>query len=126
MTIMDSHPAHPAHPADKSQVLGGASGCTETPAGSRDVDEALERLTERHYQAVLPAILVVLLALFEWFRWWYPSPGEPLIFTLFALVAIGYAGWHLLAFRRARRSLLAARKKEWQMGQALERLRDQA
>ncbi len=110
---------------DRALLHGSTEGRPAVPAVGRSVDEELERLQERHYQAVVPTILVVLLALFEWFRWWYPSQGEPLIFSLFALVAAGYTGWHLLASRRTLRSLRLARDEEWRMGLVLARLREQ-
>lgn len=115
---------NPSSP-EQSPARRSAEGSLAVPAVGAGVDEELERLQERQYQAVVPTILVVLLALFEWFRWWYPSQGEPLIFTLFALVAVGYTGWHLLASRRTYRSLWMARDGEWRMGRALERLREQ-
>jgi hypothetical protein len=72
----------------------------------------------------LLAVLVVLLAGFEWWRHFSATPPQPWLFTIIAVVAAGYSAWQIYRAWPKVRALRLAREGEKAVGQYLERLRE--
>jgi hypothetical protein len=95
-----------------------------SPAPSQSLDEALQKIVERDaWEAVVPAALLTMIAVWEWARWLSPMPGPELL-TAIALAAIG---WASIKVRRARTTVERLKQgldSEREVADALGQLRD--
>ena len=71
------------------------------------------------------ALLFVLLAGFEWYRYFSKTPPHPVMFSACAAAAIALATWRIIRWRPKMRQLRQAIEGEKAVGQFLERLREQ-
>lgn len=87
------------------------------------LDEEIQRVIRRDgYEAMLPAGLLAMLAVWEWLRWYVPTP-RPGLMSLVALVAIGWAALKLHRARATVRRLQLGRNGERAVADVLEQLR---
>lgn len=64
----------------------------------QSLDEEIHRLVDdKLMMSLLPAFAFLIAALLEWLRWWQQSKPNPLLYTLCALVATGYAAYPQLS-----------------------------
>lgn len=90
----------------------------------QSLDEEIHRLVDdKLTMSLLPAFAFSFAALLEWLRWWQQTKPNPLLYTLCALVAMGYAAYQFFKIRRQVRRLKLARDGERAVGQYLETLR---
>jgi hypothetical protein len=75
------------------------------------------------YEAVVPAALLTLIAVWEWIRWLSPMPGPELL-TAIALAAIGWASVKVRRARATIEQLKLGLDREREVADALEQLRD--
>lgn len=68
--------------------------------------------------------LVMALAAYEWFRWWWSIPPTPLLMTLLAVGVGVWAIWRIARARRKLRNLRQGRDGERAVAELLERLRE--
>ena len=73
----------------------------------------------------LLAVFLLVLAGWEWSRYFRPMQPNPLLVSAFALAALGFAGWRLYRLRPRMRALRQGIDGEKAVGQFLERLREQ-
>lgn len=73
---------------------------------------------------MLMATMLVFLAGYEWWRYFFPSPAKPYLFTLMAAAGIGYAAFLIVREKPRLDALRQARDGEKVVGQFLERLRE--
>ncbi|MDB5958054.1 nuclease-related domain-containing protein [Ramlibacter sp.] len=76
-------------------------------------------------QPFMLAIFVVVLAALEWWRFYTGAKPNPVVYTVAALVMVGYAGIRLCRALPKLRSLRQGLEGERAVGQFLERLREQ-
>jgi hypothetical protein len=81
-------------------------------------------LYDKFLAPVLMATMLVLLAGFEWWRYFFPSPATPYCFTFMAAVGIGYAAFLIMRAKPQLNALTQARDGEKVVGQFLDRLRE--
>ena len=94
-----------------------------TPGQS--VEEAKAKLIEDAFETpALLAMCMLMLAFFEWFRVIFSLPPKPVLFTIVAAVAVGFAVWRWFRVRRQTRALRQAIEGEKVVGQFLESLRE--
>lgn len=74
--------------------------------------------------AFLLAAMAIILAAMEWVHEVMGSPPQPVLFTLMAAIAIGYAAWVMLRLRPKTRALRLGIEGEKTVGQLLDRLRE--
>lgn len=90
----------------------------------QSLDDEIHRLVDdKLTMSLLPAFAFLFAALLEWLRWWQQTKPNPLLYTLCALVATGYAAYQFFRIRRQVRQLKLARDGERAVGQYLETLR---
>ena len=91
----------------------------------QSVQEELDRLLgdELVDYALVPIFLLVV-ALYEWTRWWLEAPPQPVPMTVAALLALAYCVPKTLQIRRRARLLKQGRDGEKVVGEYLERLRE--
>jgi hypothetical protein len=70
------------------------------------------------------SMLLSVLALVEWLRWWHDSPPHPLGMTLLAVLVWLVCGYRLAQVRRQITALKQGRDGEKAVGQYLEKLRE--
>jgi hypothetical protein len=70
-------------------------------------------------------ITVVFFAMYEWWRWYFQTPPQPLSVTAAALLAVGYSMYKFTTIRKRFRNLRLGLQGEKAVGQYLERLRGQ-
>jgi hypothetical protein len=70
------------------------------------------------------ALMLVMIAALEWWRYFHQAPPSPVLFTAFALFAAGYTALQFWRLRPRLRQLRLAAEGEKAVGQYLERLRE--
>lgn len=73
----------------------------------------------------LLAVYFLVLAGWEWFRYFRPMQLHPILVSAFALATLRFAGWRLHRLRPRMRALRQGIEGEKAVGQFLERLREQ-
>jgi hypothetical protein len=71
------------------------------------------------------ALMLILLAFLEWVRYYRPAEPNPFLFTVIALVGVGYCVYQTSRVLPKSRQLRLAMEGEKAVGQYLERLREQ-
>jgi hypothetical protein len=91
----------------------------------QSIQEKLDKLLGEKLEPYLliPAFLIVL-AFYEWIRWWQKAPPYPILTTIAALGALAYCVPKVLKIRRRARLLKQGRDGEKVVGEYLERLRE--
>jgi hypothetical protein len=91
----------------------------------QSLDEEIRRLNEDFlsYWGSVVALLVVL-AIYEWIKWYRSEPPHPIFATVIAVIAIFAVAWKFFRFRAQIRSLIIGREGERFVGQYLEELRE--
>ena len=74
---------------------------------------------------LLAPLLLVSLAIGEWWRWYLKSPPNPIAPTILAIILVGYCIPKFFKLRKRRRDFELGRDGERIVGQALEHLRQQ-
>lgn len=72
---------------------------------------------------VLFALFIVVFAALEWFRYFRPYAPSPLLYSIVAVIAAGFAAYRSYQFWPRLRALKLARDGETEVGQNLESLR---
>ena len=90
----------------------------------QSMDERITHHQEKLADLVVPTFCLVVLAVFEWWRWWFPVPPMPLPFTAIALIAVLYAFPRVMRHRAGMKTDRQGRDGERYVGQMLEQLRD--
>ncbi len=73
---------------------------------------------------LVAAGVAVILAVFEWLRWYNESPTNPLAFTILVVIVVGTAIYKTVVARRRFHALKQGRDGERAVGQYLEGLRE--
>lgn len=94
----------------------------------RNAGQSLEQEYERVISEtletpLLTALMLVLLAALEWWRYYTDAKPSPVLFTGVAVVATGFVAWKIVKARPKLRSLKQGIEGEKAVGQFLERLR---
>ena len=94
------------------------------PAPGPSLDEALRTIVQRDaHEAMVPAALLTLIAVWEWIRWLSPMPGPELL-TAIALAAICWASVKVRRARTTIERLKLGRDSEREVGDAFDQLRE--
>ena len=72
----------------------------------------------------LIALLFIIMALLEWWRWYVQVPPSPVLFTVCAVVASGYAAWKIRKALKKIKNIKLGLAGEKAVGQFLELLRE--
>jgi hypothetical protein len=72
----------------------------------------------------LIALLFIIMALLEWWRWYVQVPPSPVFFTVCAVVASGYAAWKIRKALKKIKNIKLGLAGEKAVGQFLELLRE--
>lgn len=91
----------------------------------QSLDEQLEKIKWDMLSFLLAPLLLVFLAIWEWWRWYLKSPPHPIPATILAIILLGYCIPKFYKLRRRRRDIKLGRDGERVVGQALEELRQQ-
>lgn len=73
---------------------------------------------------LLQALMFVVLAFLEWWRYYKDMKPSPIVFTAVAIVAVAFSFWQFFKIRPKMRMLLQGIEGEKVVGQYLERLRE--
>ena len=87
------------------------------------LDEEMARLLEKIMEYVVVGTVMVVLALVEWYRWYFSPPPSPWIFTTSALLVCAYCLMKIALLRTQRQAVHQGRDGERVVGQQLESLR---
>lgn len=91
----------------------------------QSLQEELDRLlADGLIDYALVPLILVLLALYDWLRWWQEIPPQPVLMTIAALLAIAYCVPKMFQLRKRARLLKLGRDGEKAVGEYLERLRE--
>lgn len=90
----------------------------------QSLDDRIQRLIDGYVSTyvLMPAVLV-LLALYEWYGWYFNTPRSPILLTLVATIAVAISAPILLRKRKEIRNYRLGRDGERAVGQYLEDLR---
>lgn len=75
-------------------------------------------------QPMMVALIFTIMALAEWWRWYFNVPPKPWLWTAVALVTAAFFAWKVHRSLRKVRSLALGRDGEHAVGQFLEALRE--
>src|SRR5688572_11573059 len=91
----------------------------------QSVEEQLyDVVFDRMLQPALLAVMLMMLAGIEWARLYLPAMPNPLLYTVLAVLALGYAALRIVRAWPAIKALKLGRDGERAVGQYLERLRE--
>ena len=90
----------------------------------QSLEERRREFVENAFEPALVAIVLVVLAGLEWSRYYFSLPPRPILFTVVALVAVGYAAIRIWRALPRARALRLGIEGERAVGQFLERLRE--
>jgi len=91
----------------------------------QSLDEQLDQIKWDMLSFLLVPLLLVFLAIWEWWRWYLKSPPHPIPATILAIILLGYCIPKFFKLRRRRRDIKLGRDGERVVGQSLEDLRQQ-
>lgn len=92
----------------------------------QSLDEAIGKLIDEESMPYFAAAFVaVVLAIYEWYRWYSGAPPQPLAFTLVAIVTVAYATVKIIRTFSTVTRMKLGRDGERVVGQFLDRLREQ-
>lgn len=90
----------------------------------QSLEEARRKLVEDRLEIpLLLAVVFILFAAMEWWRYFWEMPPNPLIFSIFAVFFVGFAGWRLWKTRARIDEIKQGIEGEKAVGQFLEGLR---
>lgn len=93
-------------------------------APGQSIDEQLEALNEKIIvHAALVSLLVTLTGV-EWYRYYFPQPPHPIVYSVAAFLGIAYVTYRTWRELPTFRALRLGRDGERAVGQFLERLRE--
>ncbi|MDD5057847.1 MAG: nuclease-related domain-containing protein [Sideroxydans sp.] len=91
----------------------------------QSLDEEIQRVLEDDVLVYLiMAAFAIAIVIHEWWRWFIKSPPQPIAFTVFAAIVVGYTVRKVVLARRKLKRLRLARDGERAVGQFLEELRE--
>jgi hypothetical protein len=91
----------------------------------QSLDEEISRIWDDDLSSyVVAAIFIVVLALQEWWKWYFNLPPHPIFLSLIALIAVAYVSRKFIQARRKIKMLRLARDGERTVGQYLEGFRE--
>ena len=91
----------------------------------QSLDEEMAKIVdEEGIQYVLLAVLSTVLALFEWYRWYFSLPYKPELYSVIAVIAVIYSFFKILKIKKKLKVLKQGRDGEKAVGQYLEFLRE--
>lgn len=91
----------------------------------QSLDEQLDELViDKVTQPLVTALVLVVLAALEWSHYYFPQKPSPILYTVGALVGVGYAAFQIWRVWPRLRALKLGRDGEKVVGQFLERLRE--
>lgn len=90
----------------------------------QSIEECISQLRDQFDALLMWPLCFVVLAMFEWYRWWTALPLNPLLLTTVAIIAIVYAWIKGAPVVRMIRNLRMGRDGERSVGQLLEPLRE--
>ena len=90
----------------------------------QSVEEHRRELVDNAMEPFLIALILVLLAGLEWYRFYFPYPPHPVLYTVVAVLGLGYAAFRIWRALPVARALRQAIEGERAVGQFLERLRE--
>ena len=93
------------------------------PGQSLD-EQRFDLVYDRMMGPFMIALFTVMLAGLEWWRYFHPTPFNPLIYSVFAIFFVLYAVWKIWRTVPTLRKLRLASEGEKAVGQFLERLRE--
>ena len=89
----------------------------------QSLDEEIHRFFNEDVISYLSVIVCSLvITLMEWWRWWFPSPPRPILFTVLTVAVTAYITRRLFVLRRKVRQLRLARDGERAVADLLTRL----
>lgn len=91
----------------------------------QSVQEERDKIVDDVNSSMIQALMIIVLALLEWYRWFISMPPAPAVYTAAAVLAIV---WAYLRFRKVKprlRALRLAADGEKAVGQFLEKLRSE-
>jgi len=92
----------------------------------QSLDEERQRLFDKMDDIMFFPLALALLAIMEWWHWYFKTPADlktAIIFSLFAMLTGVYATLRIRKLRKIRRQLSLGRDGERVVGQCLEELR---
>jgi hypothetical protein len=91
----------------------------------QSLDEQLNQIKLDMLLFLLAPLLLVFLAIWEWWRWYLKSPPQPIVATILAIILVGYCMTKFFKLKRRRRDIELGRNGEREVGHSLEDLREQ-
>ncbi len=90
----------------------------------QSLDEEINRLIEDDALPYISvSVLMIVLCLLEWYRWYFQLPPSPFIFTALALLIVGFSTYKIINIRSQLKNLRLGRDGEKAVGQYLESFR---
>ena len=89
----------------------------------QSIENQLQELRDKLMEPSMMAVLFINIAGLEWWRNYFVLPPKPWLYTVTAILAVGYAGYRYWRVIPKVRALRQGRDGELAVGQYLERLR---
>lgn len=87
-------------------------------------DERIDLLYDKVFAPAMIAVMLIVWASLEWWRFYFPARPQPLPMSVFAIAALCYAVWQFRKYRPRIKALRLAEDGEKAVGQFLDTLRE--
>jgi hypothetical protein len=90
----------------------------------QSIDEEINRIIdEEGVPYISTSVLLIVIAGFEWYRWYMNTPPSPLIFSVMAILFTTFTAYKIIQIRKRLKKLKLGRDGEKAVGQYLESFR---
>lgn len=90
----------------------------------QSIDEEINRIIDEDgIPYISTSVLLILIACFEWYRWYLNVPPSPMIFTIMAILFTVFTAYKIFQIRQKLKNLKQGRDGEKAVGQYLESFR---
>lgn len=90
----------------------------------QSIDEEINRIVDEDaIPYIITSLFLIMVAVFEWYKWYFQLPPSPILITLMAILFTVFATYKLIRIRTKLKNMKLGRDGEKAVGQYLESFR---
>ena len=90
----------------------------------QSIDEEINRIVDEDaIPYIITSLFLIMVAVFEWYKWYFQLPPSPILITIVAILFTAFATYKLIRIRTKLKNMKLGRDGEKAVGQYLESFR---